>query len=88
MAASESPFGFNGVERELVEDLTFSATVIGKWEKNIIDDVDAAHLDLNKLRTTGIGNVTNWNWFKTTAGQRVYSIMGPRYVQFGLIYRF
>ncbi len=42
-----------GVERELIEDLTFSATVIAKWEKNIIDDVDAAHLDLEKLRTTG-----------------------------------
>jgi len=42
-----------GVERELIEDLSFSATVIAKWEKNIIDDVDAAHLDLNKLRTTG-----------------------------------
>ena len=42
-----------GIERELIEDLTLSATVIAKWEKNIIDDVDGAHLDLNKLRTTG-----------------------------------
>jgi len=41
------------VERELVEDLSFSVTAIGKWEKNIIDDIDTAHLSLETLRNTG-----------------------------------
>jgi Carboxypeptidase regulatory-like domain len=42
----------------------------------------------NNNVTTGIGNLTNFDWFKRADGQRVYSIMGPRYVQLGLVYRF
>ncbi len=42
----------------------------------------------NNNVTTGIGNLTNFDWFQRANGQRVYSIMGPRYVQLGLVYRF
>jgi hypothetical protein len=42
----------------------------------------------NNNVTTGIGNLTNFDWFQRANGQRVYSILGPRYVQLGLVYRF
>jgi hypothetical protein len=32
-------------------------------------------------------STTNWDWFQDQRGQSVYSIMGPRYVQIGLIFR-
>ena len=57
------------------------------WRGQLGFQVDVYNV-FNNNQTTGIGNVTNWDWFKTTAGQRVYSIMGPRYVQLGIIYRF
>ena len=57
------------------------------WKGQIGLQVDVYNV-FNSNQTTGIGNVTAWDWFKTTAGQKVYSIMGPRYVQLGLIYRF
>ncbi|MFP4081710.1 MAG: TonB-dependent receptor domain-containing protein [Candidatus Aminicenantes bacterium] len=42
-----------GVEREIIEDLSFSATFIAKWEKNLIDDVEKGHLDIDHFRETG-----------------------------------
>ena len=52
----ESPFADElsiGVERELFEDFSASATFIAKWEKNLIDDVDRAHLDWDHYVQTG-----------------------------------
>ena len=52
----KSPFADElsiGVERELFEDFSASATFIAKWEKNLIDDVDRAHLDWNHYVQTG-----------------------------------
>jgi len=52
----------------------------------------AAQIDVynafNNNRTTSIGNTTNYDWFMDSRGQAIYGIMGPRYFQFGLIYRF
>jgi Carboxypeptidase regulatory-like domain/TonB dependent receptor-like, beta-barrel len=52
----------------------------------------AAQIDVynafNNNRTTSIGNTTNYDWFLDSRGQAIYGIMGPRYFQFGLIYRF
>jgi hypothetical protein len=52
----------------------------------------AAQIDIynafNNNRTTSIGNTTNYDWFLDERGQSIYGIMGPRYFQFGLIYRF
>ncbi|MBN1224237.1 MAG: TonB-dependent receptor [Candidatus Aminicenantes bacterium] len=42
-----------GVEREIIEDFSVAATFIAKWEKNIMDDVDAAHVDIEKFKETG-----------------------------------
>lgn len=42
----------------------------------------------NNNRTTSIGNVTNYDWFQDSRGQAVYGIMGPRYFQLGVLYRF
>lgn len=52
----KSPFADElsiGVERELFEDFSASATFIAKWEKNLIDDVDRAHLDWDHYVQTG-----------------------------------
>ena len=52
----KSPYAdeFNvGIERELFEDFSASATFIAKWEKSLIDDVDRAHLDWNHYLQTG-----------------------------------
>ncbi len=48
--ADEINFGF---EREIMEDFFFTATYIAKWEKNLIEDVDANHLDVDLLKETG-----------------------------------
>jgi hypothetical protein len=51
-----SPYAdeFNvGIERELFEDFSASATFIAKWEQNLIDDVDRAHLDWQHYLDTG-----------------------------------
>ena len=41
----------------------------------------------NNNQTTSIGATTNWDWFKDKP-RKVYSIMGPRYLQLGVVYRF
>ncbi len=57
------------------------------WRGQLGLQVDVYNV-FNNNQTTGIGNLTNFDWFQRANGQRVYSIMGPRYVQLGLIYRF
>ncbi len=58
---------------------------VGRGEVAIQADVYNA---FNNNRTTSIGNVTNYDWFQDERGQSIYGIMGPRYFQLGLIYRF
>jgi outer membrane receptor protein involved in Fe transport len=48
--ADEINFGF---ERELIEDMSFSTMVILKWERNLIDDVDGGHANIDLFRQTG-----------------------------------
>jgi hypothetical protein len=42
-----------GIERELWEDWSLGARYIKKWDKNLIENVDAAHLNIDTLFTTG-----------------------------------
>ena len=42
-----------GVERELFTDWSASARFIRKWDRNLIHQVDAAQLDMDKLMSTG-----------------------------------
>jgi len=42
-----------GVERELWEDWSLGVRYIKKWDKNLIEDVDAAHLNIDTLFNTG-----------------------------------
>jgi len=58
---------------------------VGRGEVAIQADVYNA---FNNNRTTSIGNVTNYDWFLDERGQSVYGIMGPRYFQLGVVYRF
>jgi hypothetical protein len=52
----------------------------------------AAQIDIynvfNNNQATSVGNTTNYDWFLDERGQSIYGIMGPRYFQFGVIYRF
>ena len=42
----------------------------------------------NSNRATSLGNTTNYDWFLDERGQAVYGILGPRYFQLGILYRF
>ena len=42
----------------------------------------------NNNKATSVGTTTNWDWFLDERGQSVYGIMGPRYFQLGVVYRF
>ena len=42
----------------------------------------------NNNQATSVGNTTDYDWFQGLTGQSIYGIMGPRYMQLGLIYRF
>jgi hypothetical protein len=42
----------------------------------------------NNNQATSVGNTTNYDWFQGSKGQSIYGIMGPRFMQLGLIYRF
>lgn len=66
-------------------DLRLEKT-LNLWRGQLGFQVDVYNV-FNSNRTTSIGSTTNFDWF-TNGTQRVYSIMGPRYVQFGLVYRF
>jgi hypothetical protein len=57
------------------------------WKGEIGIQLDCYNL-FNSNTTTSIGNTTNWDWFQDSRGQRVYGILGPRYFQFGVVYRF
>ena len=46
------------------------------------------HNAFNNNQATGIGSLSNWDWFQDQRGQSVYGIMNPRYIQFGVVYRF
>lgn len=56
--ADEINFGF---EREIIEDLSFSATFIAKWEKDLIEDVDSNHLNMDLLKKSGELKWTGYN---------------------------
>jgi len=57
------------------------------WKGQLGIQVDAYNL-FNNNQTTSIGNLTNYDWFQDERGQSIYGIMGPRYFQLGLVYRF
>ena len=42
----------------------------------------------NANQTTSLGSTTNFDWFVNPNKQSVYGIMGPRYLQLGIVYRF
>ncbi len=54
-----------GLERELFTDWSASARFIRKWDRNLIHQVDAAQLDMDKLMSTG---ELDWskNWIAKT----------------------
>ncbi len=54
-----------GVERELFTDWSASARFIRKWDRNLVHQVDAAQLDMDKLMSTG---ELDWskNWITKT----------------------
>jgi hypothetical protein len=54
-----------GVERELFTDWSASARYIQKWDRNLIHNVDASQLDIDKLMSTG---ELDWskNWVAKT----------------------
>jgi len=45
-----------GIQRELFKDFSISASYLWKWEKNFIEGVDAAHIDVADLQANGIEN--------------------------------
>ncbi len=57
------------------------------WRGQLGFQADVYNVFNNNV-TTGIGNLTNFDWFQKANGQRVYNIMGPRYAQLGVVYRF
>jgi hypothetical protein len=60
--ADEINFGF---ERQIIEDMSFSTTVILKWERNLIDDVDGAHINMDLFKRTG---QLEWTGYTAVAG--------------------
>ena len=42
----------------------------------------------NSNTATSVGSTTNVDWFQGPDGQAIYSILGPRYFQLGILYRF
>ncbi|RLE02728.1 MAG: hypothetical protein DRJ11_06315 [Candidatus Aminicenantes bacterium] len=42
-----------GIERELMRDLSFKVTLIAKWEKNLVEDVEVGHIDIDHFKETG-----------------------------------
>lgn len=57
------------------------------WRGQLAFQLDIYNV-FNNNKATSVGALTDWNWFLDERGQAVYSIMGPRYFQLGLIYRF
>jgi hypothetical protein len=48
------------VERELFTDWSLAARYIKKWDRDLVEDVDASQLDINALMTSGELDWTNW----------------------------
>ena len=49
-----------GIEREFLPDWSFGLRYIKKWDRNLIDDIDANSLDADKLMDEGELVWTNW----------------------------
>lgn len=49
-----------GIERELFEDFSLGIRYIRKWDRNLIEDVDANSLDIDALMEDGELIWTNW----------------------------
>jgi hypothetical protein len=58
-----------GIEREIIEDLSISATFIAKWERNCVDDVDSDHIDVDYLKDTGESRWTGYTAVQGTDPQ-------------------
>lgn len=54
-----------GIEREIIEDLSLSVRYIRKWDRDLIEDVNASELDIDALMEDG---TLDWskNWEKVT----------------------
>ena len=48
------------VERELFADWSLGARYVRKWDRDLVEDVDANQLDINALMTSGELDWTNW----------------------------
>jgi len=57
------------------------------WKGQLGIQIDAYSV-FNGNQATSVGNLTNFDWFQDERGQSIYSILGPRYFQLGLVYRF
>jgi hypothetical protein len=49
-----------GVERELFTNWSLAARYLRKWDRDLVEDVDASQLDIATLMTTGALDWTNW----------------------------
>jgi len=45
-----------GIEREIIQNLSLSASYVMKWEKNMIEGVDIYHVDIAHLKENGLEN--------------------------------
>jgi len=50
-----------GIEREIIQDFSISATFIATWERNLIEDAEMNHLDVAYLKETGELRWTGYN---------------------------
>lgn len=58
-----------GIEREVIKDLSISASYLWKWENNFIEGVDAAHIDIADIKANGIEDrVPLWNDYTLVPG--------------------
>jgi len=54
-----------GFEREIIEDVSFSAMYIRKWERDLIEDVDLIALDVDYFKESG---EMRWNHYTLVQG--------------------
>jgi len=55
-----------GIEREIFEDASLGVRYIKKWDRNLIEDVDAKNIDIDKLLSTGEYDWINYTPVTTT----------------------
>jgi hypothetical protein len=60
---------------------------VNVWRGQLGFQLDVYNV-FNNNKTTSIGSTTNFDWFNNPGRQSVYGIMGPRYLQLGIVYRF